>query len=111
LVGEHGFYYRISQHKVGCILKLSGQTSEAIAAFQTAEAIFANALDSQREHARTLYHLASAERDLGRLVDAQKHLDLAWDLRMHITGEVREPGDESPGLAKEFDRLVIYIHA
>ncbi|KAH8764183.1 hypothetical protein F5883DRAFT_645709 [Diaporthe sp. PMI_573] len=57
LVGEHGFYYGISQHKMECILKSSGQTSEVIAAFQTAEATFANALDAQREHARTLYHL------------------------------------------------------
>ncbi|KAH6989252.1 hypothetical protein BKA56DRAFT_727761 [Ilyonectria sp. MPI-CAGE-AT-0026] len=112
LVGDQGFYYGISLHKMGCILLASSQIEEAREAFLEAAEIFRHALDAQRELSRTLYRLSVVERQLGRETDAKEHSTAAWELRRQLTGETHSTeqgnkGDEAVG----FDRLVIYIHA
>ncbi|KAJ8133393.1 hypothetical protein O1611_g240 [Lasiodiplodia mahajangana] len=114
LVGEHGFYYGISLHKIGHILHNVGDHSAAIDAFQAAVEIFKGALDAQRELCRTLYHLSVAERHLDRIEQGEAHLQAAWKLRSEITGEPYSPPDPqmtADSIAIGFDKLVIYIHA
>lgn len=106
LVGERGFYYGVSLHKMGCILYEGGNFAEAGDAFEQARDIFSNSLDAQRELARSTYFLSVVNRELGHLAEADKLLAEAQMLMCQITGSKAEDGD----LNDKFSKLVIYIH-
>jgi len=106
LVGDSGFYYGVSLHKLGRILADRGEWKEAEDAFQQAHNIFAGSLDAQRELARSTYWLAIAKREQNELADAAKLMEEARRLRQEITGE-KPKADETN---ERFDSLVIYIH-
>lgn len=105
LVGEKGFYYGISLHKMGRILQEGGNLAEAADAFQQACDIFANSLDAQRELARSTYYLSMVCRDLGNVSEADERMTKAEKLYSKIMGTNKV--DLAQG---DFDNLVIYIH-
>lgn len=111
LVGENGFYYGISLHKMGTLLHASGDAAGALDAFQRVAEIFAGALDAQRELSRTKYHLSVVHRQLGNRAEADKEFEAAWNLRTGITGERRFTSVNEAEEMAGFDKLVIYIHA
>ncbi len=108
LVGDRGFYYGISLHKMGRILFDKGSFFEAQDAFEHARSIFENALDGDRELARTLWYLSAVKRELGQEIDSKQLANKAWKLRSKLTGELEQDMKHD---TQGFDELVIYIHA
>ncbi|EME41018.1 hypothetical protein DOTSEDRAFT_56068 [Dothistroma septosporum NZE10] len=108
LVGEQGFYYGISLHKMGCIFQMDGSLNEAADAFLKASEIFSGALDAQRELARSFYRLSLVKRLLGNDLEADAILAEAWKIRTEATGE---DATTAGSRMEDFDALVIYIHA
>ncbi|KAK2589954.1 hypothetical protein QQS21_012366 [Conoideocrella luteorostrata] len=62
LVGNQGFHYGISLHKMGCILQSDNQNRQSLEAFQSAANIFSQAHEATRELSLTLYRLSLVER-------------------------------------------------
>lgn len=106
IVGDKGFYYGVSLHKLGRILLDSANWTEAEDALQQARDIFADSLEAQRELARSTYYLSLVKKGLGDVKQAAALMDEAKRLRVEITGE--KPVD--PETNDRFDQLVIYIH-
>ena len=85
----------------------SGAHTEALDAYQQAEKVFENALDAQRELARTLYRQSVSKDAMAKTAEAETLRYRAWKLRTALTGEKRVDQQSS----KWFDDLIIYIHA
>jgi hypothetical protein len=85
-----------------------GSFSEAQNAFERARSLFGNALDGDRELARTLGYLLTVKRELGEEMDNEQLANKAWKLRSKLTGEVEHDMKHD---CKGFDELFIYFHA
>ena len=106
LVGDRGFYYGVSLHKMGRILHEGGNLEEAAEAFQQAREIFGESHDGQRELVRSTYHLSVVQQELGKVMESKSLLTEAERLYSEISGVPRK----SVPTGEDFDKLVIYIH-